>query len=269
MSLKPVPIIRRARWSKADSNERRAAVGEAEHALNNNVAESLHRMRIEIVTIFPQMLTAFFEAGVIGAARQAGLVQIHIHDLRAFTTDKHQQVDDRPYGGGPGMVLKPEPFFRAVEFIKAQLAVEPRVILLSAQGKLFTQTIAKDLAQAPAIILLCGRYEGVDERVVSICTDELSIGDYVLSGGEAAAAVIADCVARLVPGVIGKRESVERDSFYNEKLLGPPQYTRPPEFQGLRVPEVLLAGDHKKIEEFRRRAALEKTLKNRPDLLQK
>ncbi len=247
----------------------RLRVGEADHALN--VAESLPRMRIEIVTIFPQMLAAFFEAGVIGAARQAGLVQVHIHDLRAFTTDKHQQVDDRPYGGGPGMVLKPEPFFRAVESIKAQLAAEPRVILLSAQGKLFTQTIAKDLAQAPAIILLCGRYGGVDERVVSMCTDELSIGDYVLSGGEAAAAVIADCVARLVPGVIGKQESVEHDSFYNEneKLLGPPQYTRPPEFQGLRVPDVLLTGDHKKIEEFRRRAALEKTLKNRPDLLQR
>jgi tRNA (guanine37-N1)-methyltransferase len=165
------------------------------------------------------------------------------------------------------MVLKPEPFFRAVECIKSQLTVAPRVILLSAQGKLFTQQIAKELAQERAIILLCGRYEGVDERVVSICTDELSIGDYVLSGGEAAAAVVAECVARLVPGVVGKHESVEHDSFYTERLLGPPQYTRPPEFRGLRVPEVLLSGDHKKIEEFRRRAALEKTLKNRPDLL--
>lgn len=226
-------------------------------------------MQIDIVTIFPQMLAGFFESGVIGAAREAGLLKINLHDLRTFTTDKHQQVDDRPYGGGPGMVLKPEPFFRAVEFIQSQLPVEPKVILLSAQGKLFNQTMAKELAQAPAIILLCGRYEGVDERVLSICTNELSIGDYVLSGGEVAAAVVADCVARLVPGVIGKQESVERDSFYDEreKLLGPPQYTRPPEFRGLRVPEVLLTGDHKKIEEFRRRAALEKTLKNRPDLL--
>jgi tRNA (guanine37-N1)-methyltransferase len=226
-------------------------------------------MRIEIVTIFPQMLSGFFETGVIGTACQSGLVQIHIHDLRDFTTDRHRQVDDRPYGGGPGMVLKPEPFFRAVEFIKGQLTIEPRVVLLSAQGKLFTQTVAKALAQEKAIILLCGRYEGVDERVLSMCTDELSIGDYVLSGGEAAAAVITDCVARLVPGVIGKQESVEHDSFYNEneKLLGPPQYTRPPEFRGLGVPEVLLTGDHKKVEEFRRRAALEKTLKNRPDLL--
>jgi tRNA (guanine37-N1)-methyltransferase len=224
-------------------------------------------MRIDIVTIFPKMLSGFFDAGVIGAARQAGIIQIHIHDLRDFTTDKHRQVDDRPYGGGPGMVLKPEPFFRAVECIKSQLTVAPRVILLSAQGKLFTQQIAKELAQERAIILLCGRYEGVDERVVSICTDELSIGDYVLSGGEAAAAVVAECVARLVPGVVGKHESVEHDSFYTERLLGPPQYTRPPEFRGLRVPEVLLSGDHKKIEEFRRRAALEKTLKNRPDLL--
>lgn len=226
-------------------------------------------MRFDIITIFPQMLTGFFDAGVIGQARQAGFLQIYIHNLRDFTTDKHQQVDDRPYGGGPGMVLKPEPFFRAVEFIKSQLSAEPRVILLSAQGKLFTQQIAKELAQAPAIILLCGRYEGVDERVLSICTDELSIGDYVLSGGEAAAAVIAECVARLVPGVIGKQESLERDSFSHGRLLGPPQYTRPEEFRGLRVPEVLLTGDHKRVEEFRRRAALEKTLKNRPDLLEK
>ncbi|GBC76393.1 tRNA (guanine-N(1)-)-methyltransferase [bacterium HR07] len=226
-------------------------------------------MRVDIVTIFPQMLTGFFEAGVIGAARQAGLVQIYLHNLRDFTTDKHKQVDDRPYGGGPGMVLKPEPFFRAVEFIKSQLTVAPRVILLSAQGKLFTQQVAKELAQEHAMILLCGRYEGVDERVLALCTDELSIGDYVLSGGEAAAAVVTECVARLIPGVIGTQESLEHDSFYRERLLGPPQYTRPPEFRGLRVPDVLLTGDHKKIEEFRRRAALEKTLKNRPDLLQK
>ncbi|MCS6936670.1 MAG: tRNA (guanosine(37)-N1)-methyltransferase TrmD [Candidatus Bipolaricaulota bacterium] len=226
-------------------------------------------MRIDIVTIFPQMLEGFFSLGVIGQARQDGIVQIHLHDLRAFTTDKHRQVDDRPYGGGPGMVLKPEPFFRAVRHIKSQLAVEPRVILLSAQGRLFTQKMARELAQAPALILLCGRYEGVDERVLHICTDEISIGDYVLSGGEVAAAVVAEAVARLVPGVVGRQESLEQDSFSEEGLLGPPQYTRPPEFEGLKVPEVLLTGDHRRIEEFRRRAALEKTLKNRPDLLQK
>lgn len=225
-------------------------------------------MRIDIITIFPQMLESFFSLGVIGQACQDGIVQIHLHDLRSFTTDKHQQVDDRPYGGGPGMVLKPEPFFRAVESIKSQLAVEPRVILLSAQGKLFNQQITRALAQAPALILLCGRYEGVDERVLSICTDEISIGDYVLSGGEVAAAVVAEAVARLVPGVVGKPESLEQDSFWSDqRLLGPPQYTRPPEFQGLSVPEVLLTGDHQRIEEFRRRVALEKTLQNRPDLL--
>jgi tRNA (guanine37-N1)-methyltransferase len=229
-------------------------------------------MRIDIITIFPQMLEGFFGLGVIGQACQDGIVQIFVHDLRSFTTDKHQQVDDRPYGGGPGMVLKLEPFFRAVESIRKELTAEPRVILLSAQGKLFTQKIARELAQAPALVLLCGRYEGVDERVLHICTDEISIGDYVLSGGEAAAAVVAEAVARLVPGVVGKHESLEQDSFYSEggatpPLLGPPQYTRPPEFESLKVPEVLLTGDHRRIEEFRRRAALEKTLKNRPDLL--
>ncbi|MDW8140917.1 MAG: tRNA (guanosine(37)-N1)-methyltransferase TrmD [Candidatus Bipolaricaulota bacterium] len=226
-------------------------------------------MRIDIITIFPQMLEGFFGLGVIGQARQDGIVQIFVHDLRAFTTDKHQQVDDRPYGGGPGMVLKPEPFFRAVRHIKSQLTVEPRVILLSAQGKLFTQKLARELAQAPALILLCGRYEGVDERVLHLCTDEISIGDYVLSGGEVVQAVVAEAVARLVPGVVGRQESLEQDSFYHEGLLGPPQYTRPPEFEGLKVPDVLLTGDHQRIEEFRRRAALEKTLKNRPDLLKR
>lgn len=226
-------------------------------------------MRIDIITIFPQMLESFFSLGVIGQARQDGILQIYLHNLRSFTAAKHQQVDDRPYGGGPGMILKPEPFFRALESIKSQLTVAPRVLLLSAQGKLFGQQMAKELAQAPALVLLCGRYEGIDERVLHICTDEISIGDYVLSGGEVAAAVVAEAVARLVPGVVGKQESLEQDSFYSERLLGPPQYTRPPEFAGLSVPEVLLTGDHQRIEGFRRRAALEKTLKNRPDLLQK
>lgn len=224
-------------------------------------------MRIDIVTIFPQMLESFFSLGVLGQARQDGILQIYLHNLRSFTADKHQQVDDRPYGGGPGMILKPEPFFRALDHIKSQLTVAPRVLLLSAQGRLFGQSMAKELAQAPSLILLCGRYEGIDERVLHICTDEVSIGDYVLSGGEAAAAVVAEAVARLVPGVVGKEESLEQDSFHSERLLGPPQYTRPPEFAGLSVPEALLTGDHQRIAEFRRRAALEKTLKNRPDLL--
>jgi len=226
-------------------------------------------MRIDILTIFPEMLEGFFAQGVIAQARERGLIEIFLHNLRDFTHDKHRQVDDRPYGGGPGMVLKPEPFFRGVEAIRAELpqGVEPRVILLSAGGRLFTQKMAKELAQEENLILLCGRYEGVDERVLEIVTDELSIGDFVLSGGEIAAAAVAEAVARLVPGVVGSFESVKHDSFYDENLLGPPQYTRPPLYRGLAVPEVLLSGDHQEVEEFRRQKRWEKTAKNRPDLL--
>jgi tRNA (guanine37-N1)-methyltransferase len=226
-------------------------------------------MRIDIVTIFPEMLRGVFESGVIAQARAARVLEIGLHDLRAFTTDKHQQVDDRPYGGGPGMVLKPEPLFRAVEFLKEQSKTQPRVLLMSAQGRPFTQHLAKELAREPSLIMLCGRYEGIDERVLTLVTDELSIGDYVLSGGELPAAVIADTICRLVPGVVGKIESVEHDSFYKEELLGAPQYTRPPEFRGLTVPEVLLTGNHEQIQKWRECAALEKTLKNRPDLLKR
>jgi tRNA (guanine37-N1)-methyltransferase len=228
-------------------------------------------MRIDILTIFPEMLEGFFSAGVIGQAREKGLIEINLHNLRDFTTDKHRTVDDRPYGGGPGMVLKPEPFFRGVEHIRAQLppGTKPRVILLSASGRLFTQKLAKELAKEASLILLCGRYEGVDERVLELCTDELSIGDFVLSGGELAAAVVAEAVCRLVPGVVGDYESVKDDAFYDENLVGPPQWTRPPVYRGLKVPEVLLTGDHKEIAEFRRQKRLEKTAKNRPDLLRR
>ncbi len=230
-------------------------------------------MRIDILTIFPEMLSGFFEIGLLKSAQENGLIEIYLHNLRDFTTDKHKTVDDRPYGGGPGMVMKVEPFFRGMEFIKSQCASKristPRVILLSAQGKLFTQALAKELAREKSLILLCGRYEGVDERVTHFVTDELSIGDYVLSGGEIAAAVIVEAVCRLIPGVVGDYESVIHDSFYAENLLGPPQYTRPYEFMGLKVPDVLLSGDHKRIEEFRREKALEKTARNRPDLLKK
>ncbi len=226
-------------------------------------------MRIDILTIFPEMLAGFFSAGVIAQAREQGLIEIRLHGLRDFAPDKHKQVDDRPYGGGPGMVLKPEPFFRGVEALRAQLppGAEPRVILLSASGKLFTQKIAKELIKEEELILLCGRYEGVDERVLQITTDELSIGNFVLSGGEIAAAAVAEAVARLLPGVVGCEQSVKNDSFYEEDLLGPPQWTRPPAYRGLKVPEVLLTGDHQEIEEFRRQKRLEKTAKNRPDLL--
>ncbi|HIC95802.1 TPA: tRNA (guanosine(37)-N1)-methyltransferase TrmD [Candidatus Bipolaricaulota bacterium] len=226
-------------------------------------------MRIDILTIFPEMLEGFFSQGVIGQARERGLIEINLHNLRDFTTDKHRTVDDRPYGGGPGMIMKPEPFFLGVEHIQAELpsGARPRVILLSASGKLFTQKLAKELAQEDYLILLCGRYEGVDERVLHITTDELSIGNFVLSGGELAAAVVAEAVARLVPGVVGDYESIKGDAFYDEDLVGPPQWTRPPVFRGLKVPEVLLRGDHKEIEEFRRQKRLEKTVRNRPDLL--
>ncbi|MFQ6117333.1 MAG: tRNA (guanosine(37)-N1)-methyltransferase TrmD [Candidatus Bipolaricaulia bacterium] len=228
-------------------------------------------MRIDILTIFPEMLEGFFAQGVIAQARERGLIEIFLHNLRDFTRDKHRQVDDRPYGGGPGMVLKPEPFFRGVEAIRAELpqGAEPRVILLSAGGRLFTQRVAKELAKEENLILLCGRYEGVDERVLEIATDELSIGDFVLSGGEIAAAAVAEAVARLVPGVVGDYESVKHDSFYDEDLLGPPQYTRPPVYRGLKVPEVLLSGNHQEVEEFRRQKRLEKTARNRPDLLKR
>lgn len=228
-------------------------------------------MRIDILTIFPAMLEGFFSAGVIAQARERGLIEIHLHDLRDFTEDRHRQVDDRPYGGGPGMVLKPEPFFRGVEHIRAQLpaGAAPRVILLSASGRLFTQEVAKALAREKNLILLCGRYEGVDERVLEICTDELSIGEFVLSGGEVAAAALAEAVSRLVPGVVGDYESVRGDAFYEEDLVGPPQWTRPPLFRGLAVPQVLLTGNHEEIEEFRRQKRLEKTARNRPDLLKR
>ena len=228
-------------------------------------------MRIDILTIFPAMLEGFFSAGVIAQARERGLIEIHLYDLRDFTEDRHRQVDDRPYGGGPGMVLKPEPFFRGVEHIRAQLpaGAAPRVILLSASGRLFTQEVAKALAREKNLILLCGRYEGVDERVLEICTDELSIGEFVLSGGEVAAAALAEAVSRLVPGVVGDYESVRGDAFYEEDLVGPPQWTRPPLFRGLAVPQVLLTGNHEEIEEFRRQKRLEKTARNRPDLLKR
>jgi tRNA (guanine37-N1)-methyltransferase len=226
-------------------------------------------MRIDIVTIFPEMLRGFFEFGVIGQAVQEKILDIRLHDLRDFTLDKHRQVDDRPYGGGPGMLLKPEPLFRAIESITKEQNLTPRVILMSAQGRLFSQNYAKEFSKEASLLFLCGRYEGVDERVLTLVTDELSIGDYVLSGGELPAVVVAETVARLVPGVVGKIESIEHDSFYRENLLGAPQYTRPPEFDGLKVPDVLLTGNHQQIEKWRERAALEKTLKNRPDLLKK
>jgi tRNA (guanine37-N1)-methyltransferase len=229
-------------------------------------------MRIDIVTIFPGFFVGPFDHGILRRAGQAGLVQLEVHDLRRFTDDRHRTVDDRPFGGEEGMVLKPEPLFRAVERIRAQSEQAGRVVLLSAQGSLFHQARASEFARERQLILLCGRYEGVDERVAEhLADEEISIGDYVLSGGELAAAVIAESVTRLLPGALGNEASAVRESFTAGDsaagLLDCPHYTRPAEFRGLPVPEVLLSGDHQRIRDWRRRKALEKTWRNRPDLL--
>lgn len=222
-------------------------------------------MRFDIITIFPRMFDSVLSAGVLGKALEKGLIEVKVHDLRDFTSDRHRQVDDRPFGGKPGMVLKPEPIFAAVE--KVRIDLNASVYLLSPQGRKFDFRVAEELARRSQIILICGRYEGVDERVNEhLATDEISIGDYVLTGGEPAALVIIDAVSRLLPDVVGKMESVKQDSFF-EGLFDYPQYTRPRDFRGMRVPEVLFSGDHKNIAQWRRKKSLEKTAKFRMDLL--
>jgi tRNA (guanine37-N1)-methyltransferase len=230
-------------------------------------------LRCDIITIFPDFFRETFAYGIIRRARAAGLVELEAHDLRRWTSDKHRIVDGRPFGGGEGMVLKPEPIFAAVRELtgaasREDYAPQTRVILLSPQGPVFTQATAQDLSQqASHIVLICGRYEGVDERVAdALVTDEISIGDYVLSGGEPAAVVVIDALIRLLPGAVGNECSTTNESF-SESLLDCPQYTRPPEFSGLKVPEVLLNGNHAEIARWRREAALRKTERNRPDLL--
>jgi tRNA (guanine37-N1)-methyltransferase len=250
-------------------------------------------MRFDIITIFPGFFAGIFEHGVVKRAIQGGLLEVAVHDLREFTHDRHRTVDDRPFGGGEGMVLKPEPLAEAVEHLELAPTQERRVkgqtvILLSAQGKRYSQVIARELAQNRRVVLLCGRYEGVDERVSELIADqELSIGDYVLSGGELAAAVVLDTTMRLLPGVLGNQASSEYESFgladglLESKtgegvssihgaggLLDYPHYTRPAEFRGLAVPEVLSSGNHEQIRRWRRQEAIKKTLRNRPDLLQ-
>ncbi|MBZ5598366.1 MAG: tRNA (guanosine(37)-N1)-methyltransferase TrmD [Acidobacteriia bacterium] len=250
-------------------------------------------MKIDILTIFPDFFRGPLDYGIIRRAREAGLASIEVHDLRAFAHDRHRTVDDRPFGGGEGMVLKPEPIFECMEM----LAIAPRaqrlggsakqsVVLLSAQGKRFEQGVAQELAALDRIVLICGRYEGVDERVSDFLADrELSIGDYVLSGGELGAAVIVDTVTRLLPGALGNEASSRQESFTAQAespagngsgpsstcasggLLDYPHYTRPADFRGMGVPEVLVSGNHEDIRRWRRRTALEKTLRNRPDLL--
>lgn len=226
-------------------------------------------MRVDIVTLFPEIIESYFESGLLKAARENGLIEINFHNLRDFTTDKHRQVDDRPFGGGPGMVLKAEPFFRAINHIESEIGKRPRIAIMSARGQLFDQRYAEELSQESALTLLCGRYQEIDERVYSICDDELSVGDYILSGGEIAALAVAEATCRLIPGVLGNSESINLDSFSEPNLLGPPQYTQPREFEGMEVPAVLLSGHHEEIDRWRAKKSLEKTRENRPDLLEK
>ncbi len=214
------------------------------------------------------MVRAALQDGVLGRAVESGLIDLQVHDLRAFTTDRHKVVDDTPFGGGPGMVLKPEPLFRAVDTLRETRGEPDLVLLPSPQGRRFTQQVAGEYSRKAHLVFLCGRYEGVDERVsTALVTEEVSIGDYVLSGGELPALVIVDAVARLVPGVVGDAESVVRDSF-TRGLLDHPHYTRPASFRGLDVPGVLLSGHHGEIERWRRQQALRRTFERRPDLLE-
>jgi len=224
-------------------------------------------VRIDVVTIFPGILESPLRESLLGRAIGAGLVDVRVHDLRDATTDKHRQVDDESYGGGPGMVMKPEPVFAAVEGLGAG---ERRTLLLSPAGRRLDQPLVRELAAEPWLVLICGRYEGVDERVVEgLPAEEVSIGDYVVAGGEVPALVVLEAVTRLIPGVIGRDESHEQDSFGHDGLLDHPHYTRPADFRGMQVPETLLSGNHAEIERWRREAALEKTRRNRPDLLER
>jgi tRNA (guanine37-N1)-methyltransferase len=250
-------------------------------------------MRVDILTIFPDFFRGPLDYGIIRRAREAGLVTIEVHDLRAFAHDRHRTVDDRPFGGGEGMVLKPEPIFECIESLNVlplpDRVVNPgsqSVIVLSAQGHRFDQRVASELSALDRIVLICGRYEGVDERVSEFLADrELSIGDYVLSGGELGAAVILDTITRLIPGAVGNEASTRQESFTAQAqsvagdapdstcgsggLLDYPHYTRPAEFRGMPVPEVLVSGNHDEIRRWRRRTALAKTVRNRPDLLER
>ncbi len=254
-------------------------------------------MRFDLITIFPEFFSGPLDYGIVRRAREAGLAKIHVHDLRDFAHDRHRTVDDRPFGGGEGMVMKPEPFFEAVESLlgsgaAAEAPTGTAVVLLSAAGKLFRQEMARDFSKLEHIVLLCGRYEGVDERVAEHLADcEISIGDFVLSGGELPAMMVLDAVTRLIPGALGNEDSTVNESFNespgagvsgreraqiassepqvtNRGLLDCPHYTRPPSYRGWDVPEVLLGGNHEEIRRWRRKKALEKTLRNRPDLLE-
>ncbi|MEX2159014.1 MAG: tRNA (guanosine(37)-N1)-methyltransferase TrmD [Dehalococcoidia bacterium] len=224
-------------------------------------------MRIDIVTLFPEMFRGPFDASIIARAVEGGIAQIELHDLRDWGLGRHKQVDDSPYGGGAGMLLKPEPVFAAVEAVQAHAEPPAHVVLLTPQGRLFSQSIVDELATTPRLLLVCGHYEGVDERIREhLADDEISIGDYVLSGGELAAMVVVDAVVRRLPGALGSEASHDEES-HEKGLLEYPQYTRPAEFRGWPVPEVLLSGHHGEVERWRRRQRLLRTAKRRPDLL--
>jgi tRNA (guanine37-N1)-methyltransferase len=221
-------------------------------------------MRVDVFTIFPGILEGPLRESLLGRAIASGVLDVHVHDLRGWSSDPHRSVDDESFGGGPGMVMTPEPFFAAVESLDPDRG---RVLLVSPAGRRLDQAFVRELASEPHLTVLCGRYEGVDERVVEgLPAEEVSIGDYVLSGGELPALVLIEAVTRLVPGVVGNEDSVERDSFSEPHRLDHPHYTRPREFRGMAVPEILLSGHHAQIEKWRREAAEAKTLRNRPDL---
>lgn len=222
-------------------------------------------MRLDVLTLFPEVFTNVLEHSMLRIAREKGLVQYHLFNIRDYA-DNRRCVDDRPYGGGPGMVMKPEPVFQAVEAVEAEAGMRPKKILLTPQGIRFTQSIAGMLAAEPYLMLICGHYEGFDERIrMGLDVTEISIGDYVLSGGEIPAMVVTDAVVRLIPGVLGDADSAKNESFH-EGLLEHPQYTRPAEFRGMKVPDVLMSGHHQKIKEWQKIHAIKKTAENRPDL---
>ena len=229
-------------------------------------------MQFEVFTLLPEVFPPYLDSSILQRARQRGLIDVRVHNIRDYTQDKHHTTDDTPYGGGGGMVMKPEPVFEAVEAVLGVALLQPMplpVILLTPQGRVFTQRMAEELSTHERIALLCGRYEGVDERIREhLVTDEISIGDYVLTGGELPALMVIDAVSRLLPGVLGDPTGAEDDS-HSMGLLEYPHYTRPPEFRGWQVPEVLLSGDHGKIEKWRREQALIRTLARRPDILEK
>jgi tRNA (guanine37-N1)-methyltransferase len=226
-------------------------------------------MRFHILTIFPDFFAGPFDHGVVARAKSSGLLDILVHDLRNWTYDRHKTVDDRPFGGGEGMLLKPQPLFEAVEAILPSRTAAAKVVLLSAQGRRFNQSVAREYATLGEVLLICGRYEGVDERVAEhLADEELSVGDFVLSGGELAAALVVDAVGRLIPGVLGNEDSSRNESFSEgDGFLDCPQYTRPADFRGWKVPDVLLGGNHEEIKRWRRAASREKTMRLRPDLL--